>query len=828
MKNNYLLKLICSLAILIAAGTSNLHAQIYINELMQSNLNTIMDDLNDYPDSWVELYNAGDQSVNLQNYGLGTKSKYSSAYKLPSTTIAPKAFLVIYCDKAETGLHTDFRLESSSKGNIYLFDASGAQIDALTNMSAMPAPDVAYGRIVDGGSEWSYFTSATPGTSNGYATPSNQLLPSPIFSVSGGVFSTVVMLELSKPDDAPADAVIRYTSNGGEPTKDSPTLNTGQMITIRSTTVIRAKLFSEKAISPMSTTQSYIFLGRKATLPVISITTDSKNFYDNKIGIYVTGSYSSGTENFRYSWRRPINFEYFHPEDGAVLNQLGETRLSGNASRDAPMKSLIVYGHKRFGNKHYDYQLFPDKENIPIKSFIMRNSGNDFMWSHFRDAAIQLICHRGGMDLDWQAYQPAIWYLNGSYMGIINLRERSNEDHTYSNYGKLEDIDMFENWKELKAGTWDNLNAFQTFYSQHGNTYEQWEQWMDVSEFMNMLILNTYHVNLDFPGNNIVMWRPTAEDGRWRWIIKDTDFGLGLYGRDYQYNYLNFILRTGTYEENWANSWDDTRLFRRLMDNSEFKEKFIDRFAVALGDYLCYEYGAHIIDSLKNNIAFEYPFHQNRYSTYNNWLNWSNEVTDMKNWMANRTTYMYKHLREYFGIGTVLPMKVNTNTNDASQLNVYFNENRLSRSVFDGKFFVGREVRLSATSKDIEKEVSGWQITKTVNGQNTTDLITGNELKYTIPSGCTNLSFEAITKATGIENTSIGDNSWEVNAERGIIYINGLSAGTMITIYDSKGQTVHTSIVSSGQTRVVLPHNSIYMIKAEIDNWNDTKKIINK
>ena len=126
---------------------------------------------------------------------------------------------------------------------------------------------------------------------------------------------------------------------------------------------------------------------------------------------------------------------------------------------------------------------------------------------------------------------------------------------------------------------------------------------MDVSEFMNMFILNTYHVNLDFPGNNIVMWRPTAEGGRWRWIIKDTDFGLGLYNRDYAYNYLNFILRTGTHEENWANTWDATRLFRRLVDNTQFKDQFIDRFAVVMGDFLNNEYGGTIIDSLKQNIA---------------------------------------------------------------------------------------------------------------------------------------------------------------------------------------------------------------------------------
>ena len=129
-------------------------------------------------------------------------------------------------------------------------------------------------------------------------------------------------------------------------------------------------------------------------------------------------------------------------------------------------------------------------------------------------------------------------------MGIINIRERSNEDNIYSNYNKLEDIDMFENWNELKEGNWDNLNAFKEFYSRTNNTYQEWEQWMDVSEFMNMFILNTYHVNLDFPGNNIVMWRPTEEGGRLRWIIKDTDFGLVLSDREHTYTYLNFILRT--------------------------------------------------------------------------------------------------------------------------------------------------------------------------------------------------------------------------------------------------------------------------------------------
>ena len=44
---------------LLTATTIHSHAQLVINELMQSNIDCVMDDLNDFPDSWVELYNSG-------------------------------------------------------------------------------------------------------------------------------------------------------------------------------------------------------------------------------------------------------------------------------------------------------------------------------------------------------------------------------------------------------------------------------------------------------------------------------------------------------------------------------------------------------------------------------------------------------------------------------------------------------------------------------------------------------------------------------------------------------------------------------------------------
>ena len=87
------------LTILLTA--TNTKAQsLVINELMQSNIDCIMDDLNDFPDSWVELYNPTDAAINLGDYKIGTKDKIDKAWQLPNKSVAAKGYVIIYCDKA--------------------------------------------------------------------------------------------------------------------------------------------------------------------------------------------------------------------------------------------------------------------------------------------------------------------------------------------------------------------------------------------------------------------------------------------------------------------------------------------------------------------------------------------------------------------------------------------------------------------------------------------------------------------------------------------------------------------------------------------------------
>src|SRR5437867_366691 len=61
--------------------------------------------------------------------------------------------------------------------------------------------------------------------------------------------------------------------------------------------VVRAKAFKAGALSSETATRSFIVDPKGAgryTLPVISLVTDPKNFFDSNIGIYVPGNAPGG------------------------------------------------------------------------------------------------------------------------------------------------------------------------------------------------------------------------------------------------------------------------------------------------------------------------------------------------------------------------------------------------------------------------------------------------------------------------------------------------------------------------------------------------------
>lgn len=810
------------LIFLLCSSNQFLFAKIWINEFMQSNIDEVRDDWQEFPDSWVELYNDSNTPVDIYNWCLSVNKKHEKGWRFNKhITIPANGYLVIYCDKTGDGAHTDFRLESGKDGEIYLFDTNNNVIDQITGIPKQPEPNIARGRVSDAADEWAYFITATPKATNVGPTAS-KVAPKPVFSETGGVFKSQLTLTLSLPEGTPgaiSTSSIYYTLDGSEPTLQSATYN--GKITISKTTVVRAKIFADGFLIGRSVTHSYIITNRDFDLPVISISLDPEYLWDDEFGIYVKGNGKYGITgncidnekvNWNQNWRRPMNFEYFPSQDDkSVLNQLEEMRIAGGCSRGSAQKSLILYANKRFGEKRYDYQLFKDKPGQEIKSFMIRNSGNDFWYTHFRDAAIQLFMG-GKVDLDYQAYQPAILYVNGEYFGIQNLRERSDEDFVLANYDGLEDIDMLENWREVKAG---NSYDFNYMIEKGLISAEQLMEMIDVTEVINYYILQIYVRNTDFPGNNVVLWRPQEEGGKWRFIVKDTDFGLGLYGHD---------VKDNAFAHNTNREWGKY-FFNALIAHKPFKEEFCKRFALYLGDIFHFDQTSHIIDSLQQNLKDEMPYHLERWRPHVWWRDmnsWNSEVAHMRDWCSKRNSYVYQQLNSWYKFNGLTPVKIEIPEETTGITSLSVNDVNLHTLQFDGSYYKGYPFNIRCTTKE-DSNFKGWIVSAYKGAQVTTMEFMGNTIDYTIPDGVDRLVFSTLSETTGIENIQQNINITTNNNE---VFITNLAGDSQITIFDVTGRMLKRVHTTDSVANILLQTKGVIMITVNSGGKTKTYKVV--
>ena len=309
-----------NLSFILALSFNSVVANVSITEIMQSNFGGVIDYYNEFPDSWVEVHNSSEQDIDLKEYSISEVNDIDSAYTLPESFVVPaNGYALIYCDKMEIKQHTDFRLNSDKPGTVYLWDNKGNLVDSL-HYPEMISPEVSYGRLPDNPDSLSYFRIATPEKENNN-TYTERVLKKVDFSVDGGVKKDPFYLKLSLKGDCPKDALIRYTTDGSEPTESSILFQ--DSIFISKTTVVRAKSFSDSAVSKISKTQTYLF-DTDYTIPIVNVVCNPDYLYSKKIGIfsssnsYYISHYDNppqkswmGDANYLYNWRRPVNVEYY-------------------------------------------------------------------------------------------------------------------------------------------------------------------------------------------------------------------------------------------------------------------------------------------------------------------------------------------------------------------------------------------------------------------------------------------------------------------------------------------------------------------------------------
>lgn len=709
-----------------ALADSSFGGTIVINEVMQSAIGGTLDELNEYPDGWIELYNTTSRAVSLNRYAIGKENDYSKCFALPDASIPAHGYQLIYCDKenrvftlvSRREIHTNFRMTNAKEGAVYLFNQNRSLIDSM-HLAPMPAPNVAYGRKTDGSDELGYMLSASPGKKN-ISGIAKMVLPDPLFFPDSKIVSAApytgytMTVELGLPEGLPDDAVIRYTLTGREPGATSNIYS--EPLEITSSTVVHAAIFAKGCVTPPSASRVYLFHGHQPDLPVISITADKADLNDPEKGIIYNNN-SHDYDKF-YNWRRPAVIDYFAKgEDVAELNQRCEIRIGGAYSRENAQKTFIAYADSRFGSKDWFPSQFwpvtnPDVYQSP--SISIRNSGNDFNQAHIRDGVAQMLF---GMntDVDWQGFQPAIAYLNGTYYGILNIRERANEDNVWTHHDYLDDITLLENptWgaeNGLKKGDVSQYYDFSSFVQGTSHTLKEFEERMDVVEYTNFMLTNIYMCNTDFPGNNYIIWRPREDGGKWRWILKDVDRSFGEWGKSATQKYLRWVLRDpdNAIPDETGNSANSTRLLRRLMQIPEYRNLFIDRFTVYLGDFLKYDNICSVIDWAREEDRTEMKYHKKLYGGSEN--DWLRELDNMKSWSRKRTDEMYRQMGEYFNLDELVPLRINCGDEGFPDMDIRINDIPVSTGSFDGKIYKKRKYVVSGECLDDGYELVGWSV----------------------------------------------------------------------------------------------------------------------
>ena len=368
---------------------------------------------------------------------------------------------------------------------------------------------------------------------------------------------------------------------------------------------------------------------------------------------------------------------------------------------------------------------------------------------------------------------------------------------------------MVENWEQLKAGDMNNFNAFKAFYSQRGHTMAEYEEWMDCVEYINMMAMHLYFGNMDFPGNNSVMWRPRTESGRWRFVAKDADWGLGLNADMYPTlnnrcpAYLNSIDWLVNYHvgDYWVKKPEYTVLFRYMMEDPDLNREFVDRCSIYMGDFLNEKGVREIWDPMYETIKTEYPYH--RALIKDTWLNYDAELTSARNWMSQRTPYFYKHLSSTYKLGSPIPMTINLSVEEASEMTVRFNGVKLSKGTFDGQFFRNRNVTLEGEAPE-GKEITGWRVVADYDGSKTEDVMDGSNCSFIMPK-CSSLNVNAIlSDISGIN--SIMPLNWNWHRDDNRLVLSHVPNGTIVKLYDLRGMILHT-VVSEGD-EIILPLSS--------------------
>ena len=556
---------------------------------------------------WIELYNPTSKEISLKGYSLTDDFEDAKKYVFGDVTIKAGEYKVVYATDDELSDNISLGFKLSSSCSAILFSPGGKRLDAVRLTELLR--DVSKGRE-KGSSSWVYYSKPTPGSENdkGLLKISSQ----PVASEASGQYNGIKSLKIK----LSGDGDIYYTLDGSVPTENSKKYS--EEITLTKTGVLRAVCKEKNAV--MSGVSSYTYIiNEKHKMDVISLVSDPEGIFSSSSGIYVLGNHASpdfpyNGANIWQNWKRECNLSLLPvSQDESGFSIDCETSVFGGMTRTYEKRSLKFRFRDVYGSGKLHYKLFDNLDIDEFESIVLRASGQDTYRSMMRDDLITSLVRD---ELDVLGSRPVVFYINGQYFGIFYIREKASEHYVASHYnvspgsvtllqanGSIPNAGSNEKWYELK-------NFVLSHDLSVDSNYAYVEERVDVKNYADYIIAQLYTGNAD--QGNIRYFRSDENDGKWRWLLYDTDLGFQLALKDTAWELFN---PAGT----GANDAISTFLINKLLKNKKFRALFVERLEYQMDNVWNSKRILSRIDEMCDNIRSEVPRNNSRWEKSQNW-----------------------------------------------------------------------------------------------------------------------------------------------------------------------------------------------------------------
>ncbi len=473
-------------------------------------------------------------------------------------------------------------------------------------------PDISYGRDPAAPTLWKQFAEPTPGAENAGAIVTDLRLQGiPVSaSIAGGTYASARTVSLSS-----SVGQIRYTLDGSTPRSSSALYSAP--LTLSSTTVLRARCFVPGRVPGPILTRTYLIGETQGSLPIVSVVADPETLFGDTIGIY-RNQHEPLPDDTRYGLRdvykgkdAPGHVEFFAPAGAPGFLADCGVRIGGENNWIHPQKALNLALDSKYGATDLPYVLFPAQSATLYSSFTLRDGGDNWEREMLRDCLIPRLAH-GYLRADTADYRPSIVFVNGSYYGLHDIRERWDDTWFAQNhhlppgsvdhllYGHVTSADVTLGVQKGSDKEWRDLIQF--LASADLTQPKDWarvEASIDLESFMDFVITESYANNSSWLHNR-EFWRERKSGAQWRWFLTD----------------LDRTFSTGNTSGVLAQMIANEDILSRLNVSTSFRQRLAQRYAIHMASTFSTQRVQSIISSMDAEIpASEISRHAARWST---------------------------------------------------------------------------------------------------------------------------------------------------------------------------------------------------------------------